>query len=194
MIIGNLTVIRPMELGDEEFLYKWWNDGIMMGHAGFAFGTMQSKEAIKNIVDREVNNEELFPVNKRFIICKKDSLMPIGEINYCNLELRNQKCEFGIKICDVNEQSKGYGKDALYHFMDFMFKSLNLNKIELTTMLDNRKAQSLYKKIGFKPIGVIRQGFLDSRKGVFQDILYMDILKNEWDEKYNKPEVKEYNY
>lgn len=40
--------------------------------------------------------------------------------------MRNN-CEVGIKICEIDEQGKGYGKDALYHFIDFMFKFLNLN-------------------------------------------------------------------
>ncbi|WP_253200569.1 GNAT family N-acetyltransferase [Clostridium sp. CF012] len=47
---------------------------------------------------------------------------------------------------------------------------MNLNKIELTTMLDNKKAQSLYKKLGFEEIGVIRQGYFDSRTGDYQDV------------------------
>lgn len=42
------------------------------------------------------------------------------------------------------------GEDALRIFIDFMSKNLNLNKIELTTMKDNKRAQSLYKKLGFK--------------------------------------------
>ncbi|WP_010292090.1 GNAT family N-acetyltransferase [Clostridium senegalense] len=184
MIIGNLTIIRPLEGGDEELLYRWWNDGGLMEHAGLAFGTLQSKEAIKNIVNREIAKEELSPKNKRFIICKKDSLTPIGEINYCSLDLKNQKCEFGIKICEINEQGKGYGKDALFHFIDFIFKNFNINKIELTTMIDNRKAQGLYKKLGFKPIGIIREAFYDSKSEGFQDALYMDILKREWKDKY----------
>lgn len=47
-------------------------------------------------------------------------------------------------------------------------------------MLDNKKAQSLYKKLGFEEIGVIRQGYFDSRTGDFQDVVYMDLLKNDW--------------
>lgn len=45
---------------------------------------------------------------------------PIGEMNYTDWSSRNQKCEFSIKICERTEQGKGYGKDALYNFIDFL--------------------------------------------------------------------------
>ena len=180
MIEGKYIFIRQLELGDEEYLYKWWNNGDMMGHATHAFGTLQSKEAIRINILKEIENSNMYPDRKRFIICKREGNKPIGEMNYCDWDARNQKCEFGIKICESDEQGKGYGKDALYHFVDFIFRFLNLNKIELTTMLDNKKAQILYKTMGFEEIGVIRQGYFDSRTGDYQDVVYMDLLKSDW--------------
>ncbi|HCJ56468.1 GNAT family N-acetyltransferase [Lutispora sp.] len=180
MITGENVIIRQLELGDEDYLYKWWNDGEMMAHATFPFGTMQSKEAIRKNITDEIESYNILPEKKRFIICKKATMEPIGEINYADWSPRNQKCEFGIKICEMVEQGKGYGKDALYHFIDFLFRSLNLNKIELTSMIDNERAHKLYKQLGFKEIGIIREGFFDSRKGTFSDVVYMDLLKTEW--------------
>lgn len=180
MIEGNNIIIRQLELGDEEYLHKWWNDGNMMSHATHAFGTLQSKEAIRGSIMREIENNKMFPVGKRFLICKKENMEPIGEMNYVDWSARNQSCEFGIKICEVSEQGKNYGKDALFHFIDFLFKFLNLNKIELTTMVDNKRAHDLYKKLGFKEIGVVREACFDSRTGKFEDVLYMDLLKREW--------------
>lgn len=182
MIEGKRVVIRQLEIGDEEFLYRWWNDGSMMEHAALSFGTLQSKETIRLSIQREVEKSGIFPEGKRFLICKKDDLTPIGEMNYCGWDARDRKCEFGIKICEISEQGKGYGLDALYHFIDFMFRFLNLNKIELTSMIDNKRAHNLYRKLGFKEIGVIRQGYFDSRIGDFSDVLYMDLLKEEWNE------------
>lgn len=101
-------------------------------------------------------------------------------MNYIGWNARNQKCELGIKICEVDEQGKGYGKDALYHFIDFLFRFLNLNKLELTSMKDNNRAHTLYKKLGFKEIGIIRDACFDSRVGKFADVIYMDLLKSEW--------------
>jgi RimJ/RimL family protein N-acetyltransferase len=180
MIFGRNIVIRQLELGDEELLHKWWNNGEMMEHATFPFGTMQSKEAIRKSIVDEITGQDIFPISKRFMICNRSTMKPIGEINYCGWSARNQKCEFGIKICEVDEQGKGNGQDALTHFIDFMVRTLNLNKIELTSMIDNNRAHRLYKKLGFKDIGIVRDGFFDSRIGSFRDVLYMDLLKQEW--------------
>lgn len=189
MIIGEKVAIRQLELGDEDYLHKWWNNGDMMEHATFPFGVMQSKESIRRSIEEEIAKNGMFPEKKRFIICRTDTMEPIGEMGYSDWSPRNQKCEFGIKICEVQEQGKGYGKDALYHFIDFLFRSLNLNKIELTSMVNNKRAHSLYKKLGFKEIGIVRQGFFDSRIGAFSDVMYMDILKSEWLEVQRSLEV-----
>lgn len=183
MIEGKKVLIRQLELGDEEYLYKWWNDNNLMEHATHCFGTLQSKEAIRINIFKEIEASQMFPERKRFIICDKETKEPIGEMNYSDWDARNQKCEFGIKICEVKEQGKGYGQDALIYFIDFLFRFLNLNKIELTTMIDNKRAQNLYKKLGFKEIGIIRDGYFDSRVGEFQHVVYMDLLKGEWIDK-----------
>lgn len=60
MIEGNNIIIRQLELGDEEYLHKWWNDGNMMSHATHAFGTLQSKEAIRRSIMREIENNKMF--------------------------------------------------------------------------------------------------------------------------------------
>ncbi len=183
MIYGKNIVIRQLEIGDEEYLYKWWNYGEMMEHAGFPYGILNSKEAIRKNIISEIECYDAFPEKKRFIIFKKVNMEPIGELNYSGWRKRDQLCEFGIKICEASEQGLGYGQDALYHFIDYLFRTLNLNKIELTSMIDNKRAHNLYRKLGFKEIGIIRDGFFDSRTGAFSDVIYMDILKSEWLEK-----------
>lgn len=183
MIQGKKVVIRQLEIGDEEYLYKWWNDSNLMEHATHCFGTLQSKEAVRINILKEIESTAMFQEQKRFIICDKDTLKPIGEMNYSGWDSRNQKCELGIKICELKEQGKGYGEDALTHFIDFLFRFLNLNKIELTTMIDNKRAHKLYRKLGFKEIGIIREGYFDSRIGKFSDVVYMDLLKCEWNNK-----------
>lgn len=186
MINCKNLIIRQLELGDEEYLYKWWNDNKLMEHATHVYGTLQSKECIKNSISKDIEGTVMFSTSKRFIICNKDTLVPIGEINYSNYDSRNQKAELGIKICSIEEQGKGYGLDALYHFIDFMFRFLNLNKIELTTMIDNKRAQQLYRKLGFQDIGIIRDAYFDSRYGRFSDVIFMDLLKKDWDNSKNK--------
>ena len=61
-----------------------------------------------------------------------------------------------------------------------MFRFLNLNKIESTTMVDNIKAQNLYWKLGFRKVGVLRESYFDARTGKFSDELSIELLKSDW--------------
>lgn len=47
-------------------------------------------------------------------------------------------------------------------------------------MYDNKRAQELYKKLGFEEIGIIRDGYFDSRRGEYEDVIYMDLLRKDW--------------
>ncbi|MCF8008476.1 MAG: GNAT family N-acetyltransferase [Halanaerobiales bacterium] len=179
MIEGKNIKIRQLELGDEKYLHKWRNNNKGNLYCGFKYGFLISEEAYKKQVQNEVENKEVFPEEKMFLVLKKENQEPIGEVSYRNWDKRNRSAEFGIEIGEIDQRNKGYGFDILNNFLEFMFNHLNLNRIELTTLVDN-KAIDLYKKLGFKEIGIIREKSFDSRNGEYSDVMYMDLLKREW--------------
>ncbi|MTI71184.1 MAG: GNAT family N-acetyltransferase [Firmicutes bacterium] len=180
MIEGKKVLIRQLEIGDENLLHKWRNNNKGNNYCGFKYGFLQSKESLRIELMKQIENNSVFPDEKTFIICKKEDNEPIGDISYRNWDKRNRSAEFGIEIGEIKEHNKGYGYDALFYFIDFMFTYLNLNRIELETFADNKKAEKLYKKIGFKEVGLMREKSFDSRNGKYIDIIYMDLLKREW--------------
>lgn len=180
MIEGKMTVIRQLELGDEVLLHKWRNNGEGNRYCGLPSGFLLSKEAFRLDIKKQIEETQVFPSEKTFIICKKADMAPIGDISYRNWNRRNRSAEFGIEIGEMEEQAKGYGEDALTHFLDFMFNHLNLNRIELTTLKDNARSQKLYEKLGFQQSGIMREASFDSRTGTYIDVVYMDILRKEW--------------
>lgn len=180
LIKGNKVIIRQLEEGDETLLHKWRNNEQGNMYCGFQYGFLLSEEAFRIKVKEEIENTETFPTEKTFIILNKEDLEPIGNISYRNWDKRNRSAEFGIEIGEINKRGQGYGFDALSSFIEFMFNHLNLNRIELTTLADNNKAIKLYKKLGFKEIGIMRETSFDSRTGKYSDVLYMDLLKREW--------------
>ncbi|KDR95264.1 Protein N-acetyltransferase, RimJ/RimL family [Peptoclostridium litorale DSM 5388] len=186
MITGEKTIIRQLEAGDEKYFYKWRNDVNVMGYSELKYGFLMSLDAFRIGIQKYIQSTEMFPEEKMFMICKKQDMLPIGDITYRNWDKRNRSAELGIEIGDMDERKKGYGKDALINFIDYMFNFLNLNKVELKAIVENEYAIKLYKEIGFTEIGVIRQAVFNSRKGSYSDILYMDILKGEWKSQFPK--------
>ena len=112
------------------------------------------------------------------MIIKNDGL-PIGELSFHNLDLINKSCEIGIKICDLSEQGKGYGEEALRGFIAYLFNTYQLHRIELDTLLENKRAQNLYQKVGFKVVGVKRDVWLDPL-GNYRSAVVMDLLRDEF--------------
>lgn len=66
----------------------------------------------------------------------------------------DKTAEIGIKICVSSEQEKGYGKIVLSMLISFLFYDLRYQKIILDTNLNNKRAQHVYEKLGFRKLRV----------------------------------------
>jgi len=136
-------MLRYATINDAKILCKWWNDGKIMAHAGFPNGINTTEEKIiKQIL------EETDETTRRWIIEINGEAS--GEMNYRNKG--NNVAEIGIKICDFNKHEKGYGSKLLKMFMQYLFDELKYKKIILDTKLNNKRAQHVYEKLGFKKI------------------------------------------
>lgn len=135
--------IRGASKEDAKLLCKWWNDGLVMAHAGFPNGLGTTVEHIASLIEKESDD-----TTRRHIILLKD--IAIGEMVYRNLG--NRTCEIGIKICDANCQNKGWGKIVLSLFIDALLRDFGYEKIVLDTNLNNRRAQHVYEQLGFRKI------------------------------------------
>lgn len=85
--------IRNATVNDAPLLERWWNDGIVMAHAGFPNGTGETVEQISESLKHDTDS------NRRLII-ELDEI-PIGEMNY-GTKGESTAC-IGIKICDFSK-------------------------------------------------------------------------------------------
>jgi len=136
--------IRLANVNDAEVLAKWWNDGKVMAHAGFPNGLGITVDEVIESIEKNAT------VGGRLII-EIDGL-PAGETNF--RDKGNGIAEIGIKICETKEQDKGYGKILLSMLINHLFKELGFAKVILDTNVKNLRAQSTYKKLGFKELRV----------------------------------------
>lgn len=138
----NNVTIRPAEAKDVELLVSWWANGKVMAHAGFPNGLNTNKERLLGRIKTQLNE----PIYNVLYVIEAHGFR-IGEMNYRKKELGIY--EIGIKICDFQEQSKGYGAVAINLLLEHLFKTLQAEKIILDTNLNNTGAQRFYERLGF---------------------------------------------
>ncbi|WP_210059814.1 GNAT family N-acetyltransferase [Peptoniphilus stercorisuis] len=89
------------------------------------------------------------PNNMYFSIFKED--FAIGYISFKYFNKLIKSATLGI-VLDPSEINKGYGSEILLYMMDYYFNSLDQKKISLKVATFNKRAISLYSKVGFKKV------------------------------------------
>jgi len=98
-----------------------------------------------------------------------------------NINLINRCSEFAIYIGNDSYLGKGLSTEATILTLKFGFHNLGLNRIYLKVLSKNSKALNLYKKIGFKHEGILKESVF--KENEFIDEVIMAILKKEFDGK-----------
>ena len=175
-MIGEKCYLSPIDVNDLEKFTEWLNDlevTVNLVH----YPQIISLESEKEILGRIAKSHT-------YSIIENETNELIGNCGYSDLDHINQIGEVGIFIGNKNYWNKGYGKEALSLLIDYGFKALNLHNIGLRVFSFNERAKRMYEKIGFKIIGRRREAL--SRDNKKYDYIYMDILSNEFYEKYKK--------
>lgn len=103
----------------------------------------------------------------------------IGMIDLSGFNWSAGHCWVGIGLGEPEFWGKGYGSDAMNVLLRFAFRELNLNRVNLNVFEYNPRAIRSYEKVGFKHEGCCRQFMM--REGKRWDIVYMGILRREWE-------------
>lgn len=73
---------------------------------------------------------------------------------------------------------KGIGSAALYVLAHYLFEVEEHHRLTIDPAVDNEPAIGLYRKLGFRPVGVMRE-YERREDGVVRDGLLMDMLAGE---------------
>ena len=175
-LVGDRIYLSPRNIEDAEIYVKWINDFEVTDFTGYSSKIMdiEGEKEYLNSTARKTNNIS-------FAIVKQENDELIGTAGFDKLDYINRVATLGIMIGEQENRDKGYGTETINLLLDFGFNYLNLNNINLYVMEFNPRAIACYKKCGFKEMGRRRKTvFLN---GKYYDKLYMDILKEEFDEK-----------
>jgi RimJ/RimL family protein N-acetyltransferase len=106
----------------------------------------------------------------------------IGDIGLDGVRWNHRDTFVGIGLGERKDWGKGYGTDAMRIILRYAFLELNLQRVSLNVFAYNTRAIRSYEKTGFTHEGRIRQYL--NRAGQRWDILYMGILRQEWENRY----------
>lgn len=82
--------------------------------------------------------------------------VPVGLIGLLSIDRKNRKAEYYISMGDTSYKGKGVAYQASRLLLEYAFCELNLEKVYLYTETDNKPAQKLFKKVGFKIEGTLK--------------------------------------
>lgn len=148
---------------DVPYRVKWLNNTNVNRFIGDTIGQKTSLIKQKEwFSDYKKSKNKLF-----FTIC--DGTNPIGFMGFSNISKHNKNADIFIAIGEDEYRGKGFGKLSLNWLIDYAFKKLKLHKINLGVIKDNEPAVKLYKSLGFKIEG-------EMKEEVFYEGKYYDFL------------------
>ena len=167
--------LRELNKKDLPKINQWRNDPELISMLGAPF----------RYIDIQVDEKwfEKYMMNRSSevrcsIVDENDEI--VGLISLVSINYLNQSAELHIMIGDKANQGKGIGSFAVGQILNHAFMNMHLQRVELTVLASNLRAQRLYEKCGFVKEGIKRKARFKS--GIFEDMLMFAVLKDEYKE------------
>ncbi|MFS1513783.1 GNAT family protein [Chengkuizengella sp. SCS-71B] len=101
---------------------------------------------------------------------------PVGYVIISGHKNQDHNIEFRRLV--IAEKGKGYGKETIILVKKLAFEKLKAHRLWLDVKEHNHRAFHLYKSLGFKEEGLLRECFL--YEGNYESLIIMSILENEY--------------
>ena len=104
--------------------------------------------------------------------------IPIGFLRFNFIDKSSGNVWLRMMIGEKQSQGKGYAREALHHYLKWMFGTLGIHRITIECYSTNLRAIKFFKKIGFKKEGILREAVFINEK--YRDIISLGLLKKEF--------------
>ncbi len=123
------------------------------------------------------NCEHLYEEKKEvsFIILFNEN--PVGRIGLHHLHQQNKIGSIGYWL-DKNAEGKGIVTKSCIKLIDYGFRKIHLNRIEVKAAVKNSRSQVIPENLNFKKEGILRQAEFVNNE--FIDLFIYSMLKDEW--------------
>lgn len=164
---GRKAILNPASKDDAEFLESLINSDEVRKNLAERFP--RNREAINETIEAMNKKKEIF-----LLITEKKSGKKAGAILLHDFSWHNRRAMLTISI-SPEFQGRGLGYESSKLLIDYAFSNLQIHKVCLEVYAFNRKAVSMYKKLGFRLEGRFKKhSFKD---GKYVDLLFMSLLE-----------------
>lgn len=139
-------MLRELKLQDAERMYEWMHDEkVLKGLQAEIFRKKTINDCIRFIYASYKDDKNCH----RAIVDEKDIYQ--GTVSLKNINFEYKDAEFAI-VLRSDAQGKGYAKQAMTDIMEIAFIELELDEVYWNVFAHNRRAISLYEKMGCEKI------------------------------------------
>lgn len=178
MIKGRLINLTAIEKDDLDLLMEWRNQTEYRKYFREYREINQVMQA--NWFDNKVNND---PSTIMFAIRKNEDDELLGCCGLCYINWINGSADLSLYIGWNNTyiDEIGYAEESCKLLFQYAFKELRLNRIWTEIYEIDAKKEELYKKIGMRCDGVLRESYFF--EGKYLDSCIFSILRSDYYEK-----------
>lgn len=161
--------LRPLEREDLRFVHELDNNESVM-HYWFE----EPYEAFVELCD--LYDKHIHDQSERRFVVERDGVR-VGLVELVEINHIHRRAEFQI-IISPEHQGRGYATQATCLAMGYAFTVLNLYKLFLVVDVENTRAVTVYKKLGFTEEGILRHEFFVD--GVYRDAYRMAAFQPDY--------------
>lgn len=177
-----LVASNPEKIGPA--LARWRRDSeywrLLADDPCYPYSPQKVREWVEKTTDEAVGKNTV--ENYMFAIETLEDGRLIGEIGLDGIQWAHGDAFVGIGIGERDFWGRGYGTDAMRVILRYAFTELNLQRVSLDVFEYNPRAFHSYEKVGFVVEGRARGALC--REGRRWDLIYMGILRAEWQKLY----------
>lgn len=168
---GKKVNLRPFSKDDVPAVTRWINDPEVREFISMTFPQTEKQE--------EDWVSKLGDDDKNIALCieTKDG-KPIGVMGIHNINWVHRHCTTGAVIGEKDYWGKGYGTDAKMYLLDYIFNTLNLNRVGSNVIAYNKRSLRYSLHCGYKIEG--RRRKMIFKKGRYWDLIDLGVFKQEW--------------
>ena len=178
---GHLVRLGPLDHEkDPPIIARWTSDPLMCSVLDEVARPL-SVEAVRRLLEKVEKQMDETKNLFHFTLRLREDNRLVGLARIFWIDFHNGTGVLNLGIGDVLDRRHGYGSDALDLLLRFAFNDLNLHRLTVWPSVDNIPFIQVVEKAGFKEEARRREAAFHN--GRYWDVLFMGLLRTEWEKK-----------